>query len=800
MLVVVTLSSSVFMVVRYHAITTSLLVPPYHDIPPGVRRRRRTTQSNERRKRPPKTDVERVMPLVEYHLYDDSSLSNNITAANYKTSADDFCGDYAGIAATRHGHMALPLNNDSKIVITGILHPLGVSLALRLHLECHVEKIIGVDALLPNTRHVRMKQMDSYSLLQKYIPNLPKLIVPELGVPMDDLLKIHKPTHVVHLANQYETMLENVVTMQQIMDSRLLNESEGGVVPHFTYVTTSTSNNDTLSASAVELIASTYHQVYGTSHVVGLRMPDLYGDYHDGSLISQLTMQHLNGGVNETAITTQQECLFVDDAVDAVVAAMQFQSPGGFATFHVDSATTLDMLEEEVKTVISKKNTTTTVVAKQVGTNNTAAAKYWLGWTPATKLQKGVSSLLSMHLSHKYPYGNVGQQLSVPTPPQRVLFPCASECSRSKECTATMLDATIKVSRPLTRGCKYVVYAVDLWPDVKDLPSSGEQSEDADENGKWCRIAFVSNKSFLVKQLVKSNTTTSNNSTTAVDNKKLDSLNGKVQWKNWTLVFVNGDASEMSEAEYTLLKVSPKRFFSETVARAMYVQPNRFPVPPFESLTAYFKSLDPGPRNAGRTKEYRSGVNIFRFLPREAKRARRVVLSSLEASFPTVPPKSPVAVYVQELVKREGIRPVQERLKPQLDFYTYAAHFVQTSPRRPEDEIRSTIYKEFPFHWIKTAMIVHDLREDEAQQLRCEWYDEHLFWGNSHLEDLSLAYILAKRRIMGHHDVEMEEEAGWFPIINTPARSEEEEPERLVNGDDMELFLRILPKPKPASA
>jgi hypothetical protein len=253
----------------------------------------------------------------------------------------------------------------------------------------------------------------------------------------------------------------------------------------------------------------------------------------------------------------------------------------------------------------------------------------------------------------------------------------------------------------------------------------------------------------------------------------------------------------MSEAEYTLLKMSPKLFFSTSVARAMYVQPNRFPVPPYESLTGYFKTLDPRSREAGRTKEYRTGVNIFRFVPRPAKNARRVIFSSLEASFPNVPPKSPVGVYVQDLVKREGIRPDQERLQPQVFFYTYLAHFVQMNPRRLDPEIRSTIYKEFPFQWLKTVMIVHDLREEESRQLRCEWYDEHLFWGNSHLEDLSLAYVLAKRRIMGRHAVELEDEAGWFPIMNTPAKSEEEEPERLTTDadDDTELFLRILPKP-----
>jgi hypothetical protein len=230
----------------------------------------------------------------------------------------------------------------------------------------------------------------------------------------------------------------------------------------------------------------------------------------------------------------------------------------------------------------------------------------------------------------------------------------------------------------------------------------------------------------------------------------MNSLNGKVQWKNWTLVFVDGDAANMSEAEYTLLKISPKRFFSDTVSRAMYVQPNRFPVPPFESLSGYFKSLDPSPKAAGRTKEYRSGV----------------IFSSLEATFPNVPAKSQVGVYVQDLIQREGIRPNAELLSRQVSFYTYAAHFVQNGVRRPDYEMKSTVYKDgFPFHWLKTAMIVHDLRETESRDLRCEWYDEHLFW---HLflpnDELWVVTMFLRKRKKGGFQL-------WIPMPSMKMRT-----------------------------
>ncbi|MCK7532580.1 MAG: hypothetical protein MZV63_16885 [Marinilabiliales bacterium] len=85
---------------------------------------------------------------------------------------------------------------------------------------------------------------------------------------------------------------------------------------------------------------------------------------------------------------------------------------------------------------------------------------------------------------------------------------------------------------------------------------------------KICRIAFVSNTSPLVKQVVANNTRANNT----------DSLNGQLQHNNWTLIWVDGDLATMSEKEeYILPKLSPKRFFSATVLRAMYVDPLRLP-------------------------------------------------------------------------------------------------------------------------------------------------------------------------------------------------------------------------------
>jgi len=56
-----------------------------------------------------------------------------------------------------------------------------------------------------------------------------------------------------------------------------------------------------------------------------------------------------------------------------------------------------------------------------------------------------------------------------------------------------------------------------------------------------------------------------------------------------------------------------------------------------------------------------------------------------------------------------------------------------------------------------TFLVVHNVQSDRSRRLRCEWYEEQLFWstddGEEHrsrdLEDLTLAFVLARWRAEG---------------------------------------------------
>jgi hypothetical protein len=96
-----------------------------------------------------------------------------------------------------------------------------------------------------------------------------------------------------------------------------------------------------------------------------------------------------------------------------------------------------------------------------------------------------------------------------------------------------------------------------------------------------------------------------------------------------------------------------------------------------------------------------------------------------------------------------------ERFWPrrQLEFYS---HLLNLPPHHGAG------HSAFQLKWPDTFLLIHKLQSDRSRQLRCEWYEEQLFWNraginadvkvthdgrNRDLEEMSLAYVLAKMRM-----------------------------------------------------
>ncbi len=109
------------------------------------------------------------------------------------------------------------INENSIIIITGILSQIGFHLATQLSTQCNVQSIIGIDPILPNTKSHRIYKLDQLHNLYQTIPTLQqRLIVPYVGFnPKEPYNKqfeymineetgeidfsLLSPTHVIHI-------------------------------------------------------------------------------------------------------------------------------------------------------------------------------------------------------------------------------------------------------------------------------------------------------------------------------------------------------------------------------------------------------------------------------------------------------------------------------------------------------------------------------------------------------------------------------------------------------------------------
>lgn len=665
------------------------------------------------------------------------------------------CGRHAKAAAARIPHrypQELLLDTKARVLITNILSSAGMHLALKLSKECGVDAVLGIDAMLPNTRRNRIDLIERYAMLKRRIPTLQKLVMPYAGLlPRLDAERLYsfRATHIVHLIpdyiqeqdNQLYPLRDKMQSMEQLLD--LMRNME--VMPHLLYA-----GPDLVFE---HILAAHYHAHYNI-HSVGLKMPRLYGPWGQAG---SWTWNAAEAVVEQRNTTATQHLggnttfLYVDDAVDAIVAATQYNDD--LALLEITSLTTKALLKNVLKSF-----------ANMAAPKEMDPGRHWLNhinWMPATLPQAGVQRLLSWHFSNKHPYGRGDYQRKLPTYIKENFhyqFPCASECCIPGSCIPSIYDEVVRTARKLTKGCKYVVYMTDLSSDIKTLPQAINLS--SNYTSYMCQLAFVSQLSAVGRR------------------------EGK--YHGWSLIPVAKDDSKMTEAEFVLPKLSPSLFFDKTVAKAIFVNPATFSLPDGPAIIAFSRSIDASSHSGKNVLIQRSGTPIVRWEWSDGTAARLVMLLGNED--PQVYAHESFASRVKVIADRDGVHSSSRQMN-QIQFYEHAAHLVQSTESRRLDELRPPYYKNFPFQFLRSDMVVHDLRVDQARLLRCEWYDEHVFWGVRQFEDASLAYVLAKRRVRGLHGPD---EDGWTPLV-IPVEDEMEVGDRVSSSWGAELFVRVRP-------
>ena len=470
-------------------------------------------------------------------------------------------------------------------------------------------------------------------------------------------------THVVHLADPYGAPLllvdgpdEVVLTTQAVprkkeqiksgMMEAILEQllkagklHPQGRIPHFTYASSShvynhfdtghdapnpppflegkpiTTPSSIHGASKLldEILAKTYHDTQGI-YSVGLRMFDVYGPWGSpGSMFFDLSERAVRGGdflseVEECLLDTSiRDFIYVDDAVDALMAAMQFRpiidehynqqmstvstppvvinvGTGEGSTIRTIAHLLKKYLLNTVSSKIPPPNDSCLEKRRSISYASTSRAKDLLGVEFKVSLEEGLLNLLSWHHDRAFPYGSVHQHNpSLPHHPLEFqgivacspldaeclkgapVFPCASECSHGNQCTPSFYDSTLETTRLWTKHCKAVLFTVNLDNELTRIPSATAEvsttshSHVVHDEGH-CNLAFVSTTSLLVKSLQ--------------ENSAAADSGIPLKHGFWTLVLVNVNEAEKLDFFLEFLpKVSPGLFFPET-KWIVYCEPN----------------------------------------------------------------------------------------------------------------------------------------------------------------------------------------------------------------------------------
>jgi UDP-glucuronate 4-epimerase len=464
-------------------------------------------------------------------------------------------------------------------------------------------------------------------------------------------------------AGMMESLLEQLTKMKR----------EGNIrVPHFTYAsssevypantTTSTSTTTitnmqleeqmTLSTPSSlrgasklmdEVMAKLYHDMHDI-YSVGLRFFSVYGPWSapgstlfemaeravtgNPTLFSQATdssdgddndhdQANDNGHANDNDHEHEhdkdiRDYVYIDDAVDAIMAAMQFRPLGdgnnndnnndkvppvviNVASGQGTSLEKIAKIMQEyfplIRTNKSKKETkssSSTSSSKDrpsVSVGSTKRAQELLGFQPRVSLRDGIVELLAWHYDRAFPYGGqssssqgkttdfIASQGIVSCSPHdkeclraAPVFPCASECSHEGKCTTSFYDEIVGWTQALTDKCDTVLYTVALEDSLTSLPSAlfrVNPSSQSFLDGN-CNLAFVSQSSHLVQTVQRASRV------------NLWGSERLLKHGEWILVPVWVSTADEDDLDILKLlpKLSPGLFFGTHTKRAIYTDPN----------------------------------------------------------------------------------------------------------------------------------------------------------------------------------------------------------------------------------
>jgi nucleoside-diphosphate-sugar epimerase len=499
-----------------------------------------------------------------------------------------------------------------------------------------------------------------------------------------------------------------------------------------------------------ELIARQYEEKYGISSI-GLRFFPIYGPWgQPGTPLYEMAERAvaansknesiLSAATTKSSLDDVRDFVYIDDAVDALMTAMQLRTKSvGASVVNVGSGegNTLRDVAAMMESILgrSKASSTNNKSRKSVPTTavaSTARAKAEMGFETHISLQQGLGKLLSWHYDRAFPYGPAETQLqgisSCSTYDKECLhgapiFPCAAECAHETQCTTSYYDDVMAFTMDLTEACETVLYTVALDHDLVEIPSAvSHLAKDKRTHLKQqlCNIAFVSENSPLVRRLKQKHDYPFFSTVVEEFHRMEDATGTKVSLKHgfWTLVPLPVPSFDVGDEHILSLlpKLSPGAFFGAATKRAIYCDPNVI----FTNLPSILEEAQMKPRWEG--SEGGTALLIGHKPPPMSEQQHMTTASVFHQDKPTM----------QESIQAAAYRMIRIGMIDQM----------MVSPP-PMD----------------STWMVHILQNDDSRLFRCDVFGEVVQW-DVPKADASLQFVV------GLHDM-------WARVIAKKTRGVE---------------------------
>ena len=721
----------------------------------------RQVQSKRRRRTTP------TYPLV--------SSSDSVFLTNYsiKSLYPSFPNEYVvGHNYCDKRYDRRSYQNTDVILISRILsHPLAFELALVLAVECGVTQILGLSDHVPTH-----EESFRYEFLMKYIPNLRIHISDSpLGKrSLEHLFEGFHPTYIFYF--QSDSFLHStddklsaftthamIDELQQICNAIVKTNRLSEQSASFLHVTTNVpydvhyaANTNTKSASIFSKLSPILLDTYRSQYQLitrKLNLPDIYGPFEGGS-----TWLHSDIFVQRTSMITDSmhdyDSISTSMAQHLVSVSKAIQIILVSGSLEHSNSTTQSRQQRLIPILAAAKSQTTQPTVNQtllpiISWNYKDKYPYEdpsrTSINGSAEENPKLTKLALMNTRHHLLQKKTDPGISLLERRQHDLFPCISVCASFVQChQLSVWNSVLSITKNVTAGCKYLLYTTNFSQTLQELPLLNEtENKAAWPKESLCQLAFVSKNSTLVNNtIMKAVEQANNQASVTTDNADITkNWNGQVSNNGWKLIWVDKDENSLSEADYMMPKIMPESIVSDGVVKTFYLEPQHFEVLPSLQIIWFLmrRQLDAKARPTVTVPGGKQGMVPSRHIDLFTHTYNTTMMQShpLQAEYITDAAKF-ILNQKGDMTREDGNFFHNNNNNRQFEVYSKSITWQNAHEKRSE------------FQLVDTTLMIYSVDSVLSKRLRCEWYEEHLFWNNRssnrNLEELSLSYVLHRWR------------------------------------------------------